>query len=63
MTTADASKFLRTKPGFDTAIRSVSTFWEFVRLFPTTLTLITANKNRWGVTCGIEGIREETFDR
>ena len=42
MTTADASKFLRTKPGFDAAIRSVSTFGEFVRLFPTTLTLITA---------------------
>jgi len=44
MTTADASKFLRTKPGFDAAIRSVSTFGEFVRLFPTTLTLITGAK-------------------
>jgi len=44
MTTADASKFLRTKPGFDAAIRSVSTFGEFVRLFPTTLTLITVAK-------------------
>jgi transposase InsO family protein len=42
MTTADASKFLRTKPGFNLAIRSVSTFGEFVRLFPTTLTLMTA---------------------
>ena len=42
MTTADASKFLRTKPGFEAAIRSVSTFGEFVRLFPDTLTLITA---------------------
>ena len=44
MTTADASKFLRTKPGFEAAIRSVSTFGEFVRLFPTTLTLVTAAK-------------------
>ena len=42
MTTADASKFLRTKPGLNLAIRSVSTFGEFVRLFPTTLTLMTA---------------------
>ena len=44
MTAADASKFLRTKPGFEAAMRSVSTFGEFVRLFriPTTLTLITA---------------------
>ena len=42
MTTADASKFLRTKPGFNLAIRSVSTFGEFVRLFPTKLTLMTA---------------------
>ena len=42
MTTADASKFLRTKPGFNLAIRSVSTFGEFVRLFPATLTLMTA---------------------
>ena len=44
MTTADASKFLRTTPGFEAAIRSVSTFGEFVRLFPTTLTLMTAVK-------------------
>ena len=44
MTTADASKFLRTKPGFNVAIRNVSTFGEFVRLFPETLTLITAAK-------------------
>ena len=42
MTTADASKFLRTKPGFEVAIRNVSTFGEFVRLFPTTLNLVTA---------------------
>ena len=42
MTTADASKFLRTKPGFNLAIRSVSTFGEFVRLFPAMLTLMMA---------------------
>ena len=42
MTTADASKFLRTRPGFEAAIRSVSTFGEFVRLFPSALTLTTA---------------------
>ena len=42
MTTADASKFLRTRPGFEAAIRSVSTFGEFVRLFPSALTFTTA---------------------
>jgi transposase InsO family protein len=52
MTTAEASIFLRTKPGFEAAIRSVSTFGEFVRLFPTTLTLVTAAK-----TGGISRVR------
>ena len=44
MTTAEASIFLRTKQGFEAAIRSVSTFGEFVRLFPTALSLATAAK-------------------
>ena len=61
MTTADASKFLRTKPGFEAAMRSVSTFGEFVRLFPDTITLITAA--RTGVARRIKGVREETFER
>ena len=58
MTTADASKFLRTKPGFDAAIRSVSTFGEFVRLFPTTLTLITAAR-----TGGMSRVGLKTSER
>ena len=40
--TADAAKFLRSKPGFDAAMRNVSTFGEFVRLFPEQLKMITA---------------------
>ena len=40
ISTADASKFLRTQPGFDVAFRKVSTFGEFVRLFPEVLTLL-----------------------
>ena len=58
MTTADASKFLRTKPGFEAAIRSVSTFGEFVRLFPTTLTLVTAAK-----TGGMSRVALKASDR
>ena len=63
MTTADASKFLRTRPGFEAAIRSVSTFGEFVRLFPTTLTLVTAAKTGGDVACRLKEVREETFAR
>ena len=40
ISTADASKFLRTQPGFDVAFRKVSTCGEFVRLFPEVLTLV-----------------------
>jgi hypothetical protein len=55
MTTSDASKFLRTKPDFETAIRSVSTFGEFVRLFPTMLTLVTAAKTGGISRVGLKG--------
>ncbi len=58
MTTADASKFLRTKPGFEAAIRSVSTFGEFVRLFPTTISLITAAR-----TGGMSRVGLKTSER
>ena len=51
MTTADASKFLRTKPGFEATMQSVSTFGAFMRLLPT------------NVACGIKGIRKQTFKR
>jgi len=54
MTTADASKFLRTKPGFDAAIRSVSTFGEFIKLFPDTLTLITSVKTGGASRVGLK---------
>ena len=40
ISTADASKFLRTQPGFNEAIRKVSTFGEFIRLFPEVFTLV-----------------------
>ena len=40
ISTAGASIFLRTQPGFNEAIRMVTTFGEFVRLFPEVFTLM-----------------------
>ena len=52
ISTADASKFLRTQPGFNEAIRRVTTFGEFIRLFPEVFTLVLG-----GATGGASRVR------
>ena len=52
ISTADASNFLRTQPRFHEAIRKVSTFGEFIRLFPEVFTLVLG-----GATGGASRVR------